>query len=146
MLPVPAWQAWERRQVPYRRVKDPTEVVVIFKTHLREGADTEAYRRTSRRMHELVEQIPGFISIKPYTAEDGEEIDLVRFANEDALKLWKEHPEHREAQRRGREEFYDHYSIQACKVVRDYEFRLDELERGMEADHDRGKPQSPSSQ
>jgi len=114
--------------VPHRRVKDPTQVVVIFKTHLREGADVEAYRKTSRRMHELVEQIPGFISIKAYTGEDGEEIDLVRFANEDALNAWKEQPEHLEAQRRGREEFYDRYSVQACKVVRDYEFRLDTLD------------------
>jgi len=108
-------------------VKDPTEVVVIFKTHLRNGADSEAYRKTSRRMHELVEQMPGFISIKAYTGEDGEEIDLVRFASEEALKAWKEQPEHREAQRRGREEFYDRYSVQACKVVRDYEFRIDEF-------------------
>src|SRR5213593_2158247 len=135
----------EQRYVPYRNVKDPTEVVVIFKTHLREGADTEAYRKTSRRMHELVEQIPGFISIKAYTSEDGEEIDLVRFANEEALKAWKEQPEHREAQRRGREEFYDRYSVQACKVVRDYEFQIDELERGVDASRDGGKPQGPSS-
>ncbi len=126
-------------------MKDPTEVVVIFKTHLRDGADAEAYRRTSQRMHELVTQIPGFISIKGYTGEDGEQIDLVRFANERALKMWKEQPEHREAQRRGREEFYDHYSIQACKVVRDYEFRIDELDRNLEAHRDRGKPQGLSS-
>lgn len=110
----------------YRRVKDPTEVVVIFKTHLREGADEQAYRRTSRRMRELVAQIPGFISIKAYTGEDGEALDLVRFENEDALQVWKNQPEHREAQRRGREEFYDGYRVQACKVVRDYEFRMDE--------------------
>jgi len=120
-------------------------VVVIFKTHLRDGADSEAYRKTSRRMHELVEQIPGFISIKAYTGEDGEEIDLVRFANEDALKAWKEQPEHREAQRRGREEFYDRYSVQACKVVRDYEFRIDELPRSLDASRDGGKPQGLSS-
>jgi heme-degrading monooxygenase HmoA len=119
--------------MPYRRVKDPTEVVVIFKTHLRAGADEEAYRRTSRRMHELVDQIPGFISIKAYTAEDGESIDLVRFETDDALRVWKEQPEHLEAQRRGREEFYDHYSVQACKVVRDYEFRIDEPEEAAPA-------------
>src|SRR5438445_11216397 len=135
----------ERRQLPYRRVKDPTEVVVIFKTHLREGADSEAYRRTSRRMHELVERIPGFISIKAYTGEDGEEIDLVRFANEDALKVWKEQPEHLEAQRRGREEFYDRYSVQAGKVVRDYEFRIDDLERGPDAERDRRNAQGRST-
>ena len=131
--------------MPYGQVKDPTEVVVIFKTHLREGADSEAYAKTSRRMHELVEQIPGFISIKAYTGEDGEEIDLVRFANEEALRVWKEQPEHREAQRRGREEFYDRYSVQACKVVRDYEFRMEDLERGRNAGRDSKAPKARSS-
>ncbi|TMA01106.1 MAG: antibiotic biosynthesis monooxygenase [Methanobacteriota archaeon] len=136
----------EQRYVPYRSVKNPTEVVVIFKTHLRDGADSEAYRKTSRRMHELVEQIPGFISIKAYTGEDGDEIDLVRFANEGALNAWKEQPEHLEAQRRGREEFYDRYSVQACKVVRDYEFRIDELPRTQsDASRDGAKPQGLSS-
>src|SRR5947199_9256753 len=131
----------EQIYVPYRSVKNPTEVVVIFKTHLRNGADSEAYRKTSRRMHELVEQIPGFISIKAYTCEDGEEIDLVRSANEDSLKVWKEQPEHLEAQRRGGEEFYDRYSVQSCKVVRDYEFIIDDLYRSFESDRDRRKPQ-----
>src|SRR5438132_6881403 len=92
----------ERRRVTYRRVKDPTEVVVIFKTHLRDGADSEAYRKTSRRMHELVERIPGFISIKAYPGEDGEEVDLVLFRNEEGLKGWKEQPDDRRAERRGR--------------------------------------------
>src|SRR2546425_10882775 len=107
----------EQRYVPYRSVKNPTEVVVIFKTHLREGADSEAYAKTSRRMHELVEQIPGFISIKAYTGEEAEEIDLVRFASEDALTMWKEQPEHHETQRRDRDEFHDRYSFRACKGV-----------------------------
>lgn len=87
----------------YGRVKEPTEVVVIFKTHLRPGADEDAYRKVSRRMHELAATIPGFISIKGYTSEDGEEIDLVRFESERSLEAWRTHPEHREAQRRGRE-------------------------------------------
>ena len=110
----------------YRRVKDPTEVVVIFKTHLRPGADEAEYRKVSRRMREIVAQIPGFISIKGYTGEDGEEIDLVRFKDEESLRVWKEEPEHREAQRRGRDEFYDHYWVQACKIVREYAFRMDQ--------------------
>ncbi len=114
----------------YRRVKDPKGIVVLFKTHLRDGADVPAYERTSRRMHELVERIPGFISIKGYTSEDGEEIDIVRFESEDALNTWREYAEHREAQRRGREEFYDRYSIQACRVFREYEFRLERPKTG----------------
>ncbi len=125
----------------YRRVQEPTEVVVIFKTHLRDGADVEEYERTSRRMHDLVEEIPGFISIKGYTSEDGEDIDIVRFENEKALEAWRTQPEHRKTQERGRQEFYDRYSVQACKVVREYEFRLDSLERARESTRPQDKPQ-----
>jgi heme-degrading monooxygenase HmoA len=110
--------------VTERRVKDPSGIVVIFKTHLREGADEDEYGRTSRRMHELVETIPGFISIKGYRSEDGEEIDIVRFENEQALEAWRNQPEHRATQERGRKEFYDRYSVQACRVFREYEFSL----------------------
>jgi len=114
--------------VTYRRAKDPKGIVVPFKTHLREGADGAAYERTSRRMHELVSRIPGIISIKGYTSEDGDEIDLVRFESADAVKAWREQPEHRDAQRRGRDEFYDRYSVQACRVFRKYEFFTGDLE------------------
>ena len=109
----------------YRRVEEPKEVVVFFKTHLRPGADEAEYGRTSRRMHELVEAIPGFISIKGYRSEDGEEIDIVRFKDEEALEAWRTQPEHLATQERGREEFYDHFSVQACRVFREYEFSLD---------------------
>ena len=109
----------------YRRVKEPSEIVVIFKTHLRQGADEDEYGRASRRMHELAETIPGFISIKGFRSEDGEEIDIVRFENERALEAWRNQPEHRATQERGRTEFYDHFSVQACRVFREYEFSLD---------------------
>lgn len=122
--------ARERGKVPYRRVKDPKEVVVIFKLLMRPGADEAEYRRTSGRMHELVNHMPGFISLKEYTCEDGEVLDIARFKDEQALEAWRKEPEHLEAQRKGREEFYDHYRIQALKVVRDYEYWV---ERGKAA-------------
>jgi len=115
--------------VPYRRVKDPKEVVVIFKLFMRDDADLDDYGRTSRRMHELVHKLPGFISLKEYTSEDGEVLDIARFRDETSLEAWKQEPEHLEAQRKGREEFYDHYAIQALKVIRDYEFRREDGER-----------------
>jgi heme-degrading monooxygenase HmoA len=115
--------------VPYRRVKDPKEAVVIFKLFLREDADLEDYGRTSARMHELVEKLPGFLSLKEYRSEDGEVLDIARFRDETSLETWRREPEHLEAQRKGREEFYDHYAIQALKVVRDYEFWRDGGER-----------------
>ncbi len=119
--------------MPYRRVKDPKEVVVIFKLFMRDGADLEAYGRTSSRMHELVEKLPGFISLKEYTSEDGEVLDIARFRDEASLEAWKRDPEHLEAQRRGREEFYDHYAIQALRVIRDYEYRRETAPRPQRA-------------
>ncbi len=109
----------------YRRVKEPRSIVVIFKTHLRHGADETAYETASRRMHALVEQIPGFVSIKAYTGDDSEQIDIVRFESEAALVAWRTQPEHRTVQERGRKEFYDYYHVEACKVFREYEFRLE---------------------
>ncbi len=108
--------------MPYRRVRDPKEVLVIFRLHLREGVDEAAYAATSRRMHELVDHWPGFISLKQYTSEDGEVLDIARFADERSLEGWRREAEHLEAQRRGREEFYDRYRIQAARVIRDYEY------------------------
>jgi len=103
-------------------VKDPKEMLVIFRLHLRKGADEEAYRATSRRMHELVDGWPGFLSLKEYTGEDGEVIDIARFEDEKSLEAWRKEPEHLVAQRKGREEFYDRFHIQAARVIRDYEF------------------------
>lgn len=110
--------------MPYRRVEDPKEVVVIFKLFLRDDADLEDYHRTSARMHELVETMPGFLSLKEYAGEDGEVIDIARFEDEASLEAWRREPEHLEAQRKGREAFYDRYWIQALKVVREYEYEM----------------------
>ena len=110
--------------MPYHRVKEPTEVAVIFKLFMRADVDMEAYRKTSARMHELAEKLPAFISLKEHTGADGEVIDLARFRDEASLETWKRDPEHLEAQRRGREEFYDHYWIQVLRVVREYAYEL----------------------
>ena len=51
-------------------------------------------------------------------------LDIARFKDEASLEAWRDEPEHREAQRRGREEFYDRYRIQVLKVIRDYEYEM----------------------
>jgi len=102
---------------------------VIFELFLRDDVDLKAYRATSRHMHEIVEKMPGFISLKEYTGEDGEVIDIARFKDETSLEAWRKEPEHLEAQRRGREEFYERYWMQALKVIREYEYRIERGDR-----------------
>jgi heme-degrading monooxygenase HmoA len=98
-------------------------IVVLFSTTHREGFPEAEYRETSARMHEIVEAMPGFISYKEYQAEDGEGVAVVRFESEEALREWGSHPEHRAAQRRGREAFYDDYWIQVCSTIREGRFQ-----------------------
>jgi heme-degrading monooxygenase HmoA len=74
-------------------------------------------------MHDLATAMPGFLSIKTFTAEDGERVSIVEFASEEAHRAWREHPEHRAAQELGRRKFYAEYRIQVCKDVRVREFR-----------------------
>lgn len=98
-------------------------VVVIFGTTVREGADLADYKARSERMDELVQQIPGFLSVKSYTAADGEEISVARFASEEALDAWRFQPEHVVAQRKGREDYYASYWVQVCATIRAYQFQ-----------------------
>ena len=99
-------------------------VLVVFGTKMRKDADLDEYGRHSQRMNELVKQIPGFISIKGFVGEDGEEISIARFDSDDAVKAWRSHPEHLLTQRRAREAFYESYWVQVCTTLRDYEWRL----------------------
>ena len=105
------------------------QVVVLFKTHARPGADEKEIEKLDRKMYRIVSRMPGFISLKAHTDEDGEEVGVVRFKSEEALAEWRNHPEHRAAQRRGRREFYDYVWVQVCKVIRDYDFGAKGLRR-----------------
>lgn len=97
-------------------------VVVLFGTKMRADASLDEYHRRSERMNELVREIPGFISIKGFVGNDGDEVSIARFESEEALEAWRFQPEHLETQRLAREAFYESYWVQVCKTVRDYEF------------------------
>lgn len=56
--------------------------------------------------------MPGYVEHKGFTADDGERVTVVTFADPESHRAWRDHPEHREAQRRGIERYYTAYSIQ----------------------------------
>ena len=97
-------------------------IIVLIRTAFRKDVDMVEYGAVSARMNELAQTIPGFISIKGYAAEDGDEISIARFETEEALVAWRDHPEHLEAQRKGRERFFSSYDVQVCAVTRAYDF------------------------
>jgi heme-degrading monooxygenase HmoA len=46
----------------------------------------------------------------------------VAFESAEAQRAWAQHPEHRHAQKQGRERFYSEYHIQVCELVRESKF------------------------
>lgn len=97
-------------------------VVVIIRTQLRADADAALYARVSDEMDLLVRAMPGFISAKDFTSDDGDRISLVIFDSHEALLAWRNLPAHVEAQRLGKEQIYLSYSVQVCEVARSYQF------------------------
>jgi heme-degrading monooxygenase HmoA len=94
-------------------------VVAIFKLRYLPNADHAAEAVLGERMYGLVSQVPGFISIKGYTGEDGEVTNLVEFDSLASLEQWRDHPEHLAAKLR-HSEFYESYQLQICDVLRTY--------------------------
>lgn len=97
-------------------------VIVLIRTRMRPDADPSAYEALNARMEALVATIPGYLGASGYVSDDGDEVAMIRFASQDALRVWREHPEHRAAQALGRSDFYAWYHIEVCEVVRAYEF------------------------
>ena len=95
------------------------EVIVIGDLKLRSDTLLDEYERLGERMYHIVSELPGFLSVKSFTAADGEELTLFRFASEQALEAWRTHPQHVETMKRGHAEFYASGFLQICKVVRE---------------------------
>lgn len=97
-------------------------VIVLIRTRLRADSDRAAYDALNASMFELVQRVPGFVAASGYAGGTGEEIGVIRFASLEALRAWREHPDHLVAQERGRAEFYASYTIEVCEVVRAHSF------------------------
>jgi heme-degrading monooxygenase HmoA len=97
-------------------------VVIVFRARLKPDVDHGALAEVGQRMYELASSMPGYISYKDFVAEDGENVSVIEFESLETLAAWREHPEHKVVQQRGRDEFFAEYRIQVCAPVRDYRF------------------------
>ena len=92
-------------------------LVTVFRSRVRPETQEE-YARWAARMSELAKSMPGYISHKGFVADDGERVTIVEFESEAAQRAWAMHPEHLEAQRKGRRDFYSEFRLQICLVQR----------------------------
>ncbi len=97
-------------------------LVTVFRSRLRPGG-REDYVALVKRMIELAETMPGYISHKDFSAEDGERVTIVEFEHEEGLRTWRTNPEHLAAQKLAREKYYTEYHIQVCTLDRESKFK-----------------------
>jgi heme-degrading monooxygenase HmoA len=96
--------------------------LVVFRNRKRADIDRAGYRAEADLMEAMARRQPGFISFKSYAADDGEVVALSEWENEDAALAWRRVAEHSAAQSRGRSEFYEEYTLFACKHPRIHRF------------------------
>lgn len=73
-------------------------VISLLRFRMRDltPAQHQEYSSTAERLFTLASPMPGFISYRHYTSDDGEML-VVEFASAAALAAWRDHPEHRKA-------------------------------------------------
>ena len=103
----------------------PGQVVTVFRSHVRPDA-LEEYGSTAPAVLDLALGMPGLVDVKSFAAADGEQVTIATFADEESQRAWREHAQHRVAQRAGRDRFYADYTLQVCETVRVRTFRASE--------------------
>lgn len=88
--------------------------LVIFRNRKRADIDAAAYGADAARMEQLAQTMPGFISFKSYTAEDGEVIALSEWDSAEAALNWRRQGEHAVVQGKGRAQYYQDYTLFTC--------------------------------
>ena len=96
----------------------PPYYAVIFTS--RRAAAHGGYDEMATRMVELASELPGFLGIES-VREGAVGITVSYWDSEEAIVGWRKHIEHREAQRLGRDRWYDEYHVRVARVERAYD-------------------------
>jgi heme-degrading monooxygenase HmoA len=99
--------------------------LVVFRNRKRPDIDAAAYQADAARMEELAKVQPGYLSFKSYVAEEGEVVAISEWADEAASRAWGMQIEHAATQGRGREAYYQGYTLFACADPRIHHFELE---------------------
>lgn len=96
-------------------------IAMIFEVWPKGGSASD-YLDTAAALRKQVEAVDGFVSIERFESlyEPGKILSLGFFDNEDAIKTWRNTPEHRIAQELGRTRYFADYRLRIAEVRRDY--------------------------
>lgn len=105
-------------QVTLAQTPEPPYYAVIFSS-LRTPGDA-GYDEVARRMAELAAASDGYLGADSARGPDGTGLTVSYWRDLESIRAWKNNAEHREAQRRGRTDWYSAFEIRIAKVERAY--------------------------
>ena len=96
-------------------------IAVIFEV-VPSAEGRPAYLEHAARLKPMLEQMDGFISVERFQSLTNPDklLSLSFWRDEEAVRGWREHGEHRIAQQAGRAGVFDDYRLRVAAVVRDY--------------------------
>jgi heme-degrading monooxygenase HmoA len=96
-------------------------IAVIFEVQPADGK-LQDYLDAAAHLRPLLEQIDGFLSIERFQSlsQPGKILSLSFWRDEEAVKQWRKHAEHRLMQQAGRGGLFEDYRLRVAEVARDY--------------------------
>jgi heme-degrading monooxygenase HmoA len=96
-------------------------IAVIFEVEPAAGG-YDAYLEHAARLKPLLESFGGFISVERFQSltDPGKLVSLSFWRDEESVRRWREHGEHRKTQAAGRAGIFDGYRLRVAEVTRDY--------------------------
>lgn len=96
-------------------------IAVIFEVEPNAGRAQDYFDLAAELRTEL-EKIDGFISVERFKSlsNEGRYVSISFWRDEDAVKRWRGHADHKLAQERGKKEIFADFRIRVAKVMRDY--------------------------
>jgi heme-degrading monooxygenase HmoA len=96
-------------------------MLVLFELTPRPDQSARYFGLAAQLAEELV-HVPGFVSVERFQSlsQPDKFLSLSCFHDEQAVRAWREHMQHRRAQLLGRAEIFADYRLRVVQVVRDY--------------------------
>jgi heme-degrading monooxygenase HmoA len=96
-------------------------IAVIFEVWPKPEQKQE-YLDLAAELRPILETIDGFISVERFESltEKGKILSLSIFRDEEAVAAWRNTPQHRKTQGKGRAKIFENYRLRIAGVIRDY--------------------------
>ncbi|MFT6796095.1 MAG: heme-degrading monooxygenase HmoA [Maribacter sp.] len=98
-------------------MKKPYYSVIFTSTKV---SESQEYEEMSKIMEDLAKEQPGFLGLESARGEIG--ITVSYWESLESIAKWKQHTQHITAQIKGKEDWYNQYSVRIGKVEREYHF------------------------